>query len=95
VWAVPVDRPDGPYNVARAVRLTDESLYAGRLVQNRDGQWFLFAFLHVDSEGKFIGALSDPLAVSWGADGDLRVDDGRFDALRVGELPLRATSTRP
>ena len=78
VWAVPIDRPEGPYDISRAKRLTDESLYAGRLVHARDGRWFLFAFLNVDENGQFIGALSDPLPVSWGPDGHLRVDDARF-----------------
>lgn len=95
VWAVPIDRPDGPYDISRAVRLTDESLYAGRLVQARGGQWFLFAFLHVDPAGEFIGALSDPLPVSWGADGNLRVTDGRFDDLDETEIPLTAARSNP
>lgn len=83
VWAVTIDDPNGPFPIDRAVRLTDESLYAGRLIQHRSGQWFLFAFCHVDADGEFVGALSDPIPVSWGSDGDLRVTDGRFDHLRT------------
>jgi beta-fructofuranosidase len=90
VWAVPI--PDGAasFPIDRAVRLTDESLYAGRLVQDRAGEWFLFAFHHVDADGAFIGALSDPIPVSWGPDGDLRVTDGRFDHLRHHEDVVQA-----
>jgi beta-fructofuranosidase len=95
VWAVPLERPEGPYDIRRAVRLTDESLYAGRLVKARDGQWMLFAFLNVDSSGDFVGALSDPLPVSWGADGHLRVTDGRFDDLRRAGTALPTTLTTP
>ena len=91
IWAVSIDGPDGPYDISRAVRLTDESLYAGRLVQARTGEWHLFAFLNVDPTGQFIGALSDPIPVSWGSDGNLRVSDGRFDHLREGDLPLPIT----
>jgi beta-fructofuranosidase len=81
VWSVPVDRPTGPYDITRATRLTDESLYAGRLLQDRDGAWWLFAFEHVDDAGTFVGALSDPMPVGWDASGRLRVTDGRFDDL--------------
>ncbi|WP_454042273.1 glycosyl hydrolase family 32 [Cellulosimicrobium sp. Marseille-Q8652] len=81
VWAVPVDSATGPYDVEKARRLTDESLYAGRLVQDRDGAWWLFAFHHVDDTGAFVGSLSDPLPVGWAPDGRLHVSDGRFDHL--------------
>lgn len=81
VWSVPVDSPTGPYDITRATRLTDESLYAGRLLQDRDGAWWLFAFHHVDENGSFIGSLSDPLPVGWDGNGRLHVTDGRFDHL--------------
>ena len=80
VWSVPVDSPTGPFDIASATRLTDESLYAGRLLQDRAGQWWLFAFNHVDENGAFVGSLSDPMPVGWD-DGRLRVTDGRFDGL--------------
>lgn len=81
VWSVPVDSPTGPYDITGATRLTDESLYAGRLLQDRGGAWWLFAFEHVDETGAFVGALSDPLPVGWDETGRLRVTDGRFDHL--------------
>lgn len=81
VWSVPVDSATGPYDTSKASRLTDESLYAGRLLQDRDGAWWLFAFHHVDSDGAFVGSLSDPMPVGWDATGRLRVTDGRFDHL--------------
>lgn len=93
VWAVPIDGPAGPYDITRAERLTDESLYAGRLVQDRDGRWVLFAFLHVDPDGQFVGALSDPLPVSWSSDGRLRVADGRFD--HIHDTAVSASTTNP
>ncbi|GAB3095462.1 glycosyl hydrolase family 32 [Isoptericola nanjingensis] len=81
VWSVPVDSATGPYDIAAATRLTDESLYAGRLLQDRDGAWWLFAFHHVDADGAFVGSLSDPMPVGWAANGGLHVTDGRFDHL--------------
>jgi beta-fructofuranosidase len=92
VWAVTIDDPNAPLPIDRAVRLTDESLYAGRLIQHRSGQWFLFAFHHVDADGEFVGALSDPIPVSWGSDGDLRVTDGRFDHLRTNAPAAQPSS---
>lgn len=80
VWSVSVDSATGPFDIAKATRLTDESLYAGRLLRDRDGAWWLFAFHHVDAAGHFVGSLSDPLPVGWD-NGRLRVTDGRFDHL--------------
>lgn len=79
VWSVPIDCPTGPYDITKATRLTDETKYAGRLLQDRQGAWWLLAFDHVDASGVFIGSLSDPMPVAWGDDGRLRVADGRFD----------------
>jgi beta-fructofuranosidase len=61
VWALRPERLLGPYDVTRAVRLTDESLYSGRVVQDRDGRWRFLAFHNTDRSGAFVGALSDPL----------------------------------
>jgi len=61
VWVLRPDSLLGPYDVGRATRLTDESLYVGKLVQRRDGQWVLLAFVNQDADGAFVGALSDPL----------------------------------
>jgi beta-fructofuranosidase len=32
-----------PFDVAPAVRLTDESVYSGRLIRDRSGQWVMLA----------------------------------------------------
>lgn len=72
-WCLPVDDPLGPYDPARATRLTDESLYSGRLVQARDGTWMLLAFHNLDDDGQFVGELTDPTPVAWTADHTLTV----------------------
>lgn len=69
VWCVPTDGPLGPYDMGRAVRVTDESLYSGRLIRDRAGRWVLLAFEHADGSGGFVGEISDPMPVSWAADG--------------------------
>jgi beta-fructofuranosidase len=48
--------------------LTGPELYAGRLVQDRTGQWNLMAFHNIDEDGRFIGALSEPIPVAWDED---------------------------
>ncbi|MGV8910824.1 MAG: hypothetical protein ACOH1Y_17755 [Propionicimonas sp.] len=65
IWTVPVNSPTGPFNLSRATRLTGPELYAGRLVQDRTGQWNLMAFHNVGDDGRFIGALSQPIPVAW------------------------------
>lgn len=61
VWVVRPDSLLGPYAVASAARLTDETLYVGKLVRRRDGTWVLLAFINQDTDGVFVGSLSDPL----------------------------------
>jgi beta-fructofuranosidase len=60
VWVLRPDALLGPYDVTHAVRLTDESLYSGRLVMDRSGSWRLLAFNNQDRSGAFVGSLSDP-----------------------------------
>ncbi len=69
VWVVRPDSLLGPYDVARATRLTDESLYVGKLVQRRDGTWVVLAFVNQDTDGVFVGSVSDPIELPrpWGS----------------------------
>jgi len=60
--------PDGfdePYPIADAVRLVDDSLYAGRIIQDRAGQAVLLAFANGGAHGAFGGAITDPIPVAW------------------------------
>lgn len=68
VWSVPVDGPGCPVDVAAAVRLTDESLYVGRVVHHAGAAYFL-AFRHQDEAGRFVGGVIDPVPVTWRPDG--------------------------
>lgn len=72
VWAFPADSLAGPFDTADAYRLTDEQLYVGRLVQDRDGHWQFLAFRNNDGAGGFVGEITDPRPVAW-ADGRLVV----------------------
>jgi len=79
VWCVPAYDVRGPFDVERAVRITDESLYSGRLVRDRAGRWVMLAFHNVrrlrDGSRVFAGELSDPMPVAWSADGAALVVD--------------------
>jgi len=70
VWAVAGDSLLGPYDVARARPVTDDALYAGRLVRDRNGAWVMLAF-HNQGAAGFVGAISDPIPVRWSAEGGL------------------------
>jgi len=64
VWFLRPDSLLGPYDVTQANRLTDDSLYVGKLVQDRGGRWVLLAFVNKGPDGQFVGSISDPLPVA-------------------------------
>jgi sucrose-6-phosphate hydrolase SacC (GH32 family) len=64
IWVAPAEGPLGPFDIAGAVELTDDTYYSGKLLRPRDGgDWLLFGFLHTGTDGKFVGAISDPMPV--------------------------------
>jgi beta-fructofuranosidase len=71
VWAVPSESILGPFDIYDAKLITDDKLYAGRMIQNRESQWLFLAFANDDAEGNFVGHLADPMSVTWQADGTL------------------------
>jgi beta-fructofuranosidase len=73
IWALELDDLTGPYDVGRAHLLHDESLYVGKLVRRRDGDWCLLAFRNIGPDG-FVGEITDPIPVRWDADGRLALD---------------------
>lgn len=60
-WVATADSATGPYDLANATLLVDESLYSGRLVRNREGDWLLLAFENMTERGGFVGRISDPM----------------------------------
>jgi beta-fructofuranosidase len=68
IWSVEIDGPGARVDLGRATRLTDESLYAGRLVRDRAGAWQLLAFVNEDEHHEFGGWICDPVPVQWGVD---------------------------
>ncbi len=68
VWSVPVDGPGAVVDVAAAVRLTDESLYVGKVVHHEAAAYFM-AFRNSGPDHEFVGGLIDPVLVGWRPDG--------------------------
>ncbi len=63
VYSIPVREDLDDINFENATLFPDTSLYASRLVQDKDGGWNLIAFINrVDDE--FIGELCDPIPVT-------------------------------
>ena len=73
IWAVTGDSLLGPFDTSKARLVTDESLYAGRIVKDPHGRWQLLAFHNRGAGGRFVGGLCDPMPVHL-ADGTLKVD---------------------
>ncbi len=65
IWTVAVEGPGFQVDLRRAVRLTSEDLYVGKLVRDRFGAWQLLAFQNRDATGSFTGGLIDPIPVVW------------------------------
>lgn len=80
VWAVPVDGPGAPVDLDRAVRLTSEDLYVGKLVSLRDGSSRFLAFQNRDEAGAFSGGVTPLLRIEWLPDGS---------GLRLLDVPRR------
>lgn len=70
IWAARAAGPLGPYAIAEAQLLTDDSLYVGKLVQRRDSKEHVFLAFCNESPDGFVGAITDPIPA--------RVVDGRL-----------------
>jgi hypothetical protein len=63
IWSLLTDSPTGPFDIAKATPLTDDSLYVGRLIRDPSGTWVLLAFRNEGPSG-FVGAISDPISIT-------------------------------
>jgi beta-fructofuranosidase len=56
----------GPYDLAGARLVTDESLYVRRLLRRRDdSEWVMFAFHNLAADCSFVGSIRHPMPVRW------------------------------
>jgi beta-fructofuranosidase len=60
-FSCPADSPFGPYHFDRAQMISDQLLYAGRIVKDRDGVWNLLAFKHGPNDSEIGGWICDPI----------------------------------
>lgn len=61
VWAMRPEQLLGPYDPTAARQITDHSLYVGRVIQDRSGEWVMLAFHNEGADGAFVGWISDPI----------------------------------
>jgi beta-fructofuranosidase len=73
VWAAAGESLLGPFDIPGATRLTDESLYAARIIRDRADRWVMLAFRNTDESGRFVGEIIDPIPVSHAVEGGLEV----------------------
>jgi len=64
IWVAEGKSLLGTWDIRQAQLLTDESLYAGRAVKDRAGDWMLMAIRNISPAGEFIGEISDPLPLT-------------------------------
>lgn len=76
IYVAPALGPAGPFAIEQSSRLVSEALYAGRLVQRRDGTWVLLGFEMDEPARRFRGVICDPIPVHWDeGSGTLTVSD--------------------
>lgn len=61
VWLLEASAVTGPFDLASARLVSDETRYSGRMVRRRDGTWVWLAFHNVDGDGRFVGVVGDPV----------------------------------
>jgi beta-fructofuranosidase len=70
VWYMPVASFTGPIDPGAARLLATQKIYAGRIVQQRSGQWALMGF---ENGPPFTGRISDPIPIVVHPDGSLSI----------------------
>ncbi len=73
IWVAPARSVLGPFDLAAASPVTDDSLYVGKLVRDPSGAWVMLAFHNKDTDGQFGGTLTNPIPVKW--DGNTLIID--------------------
>ncbi|MEW1648682.1 glycosyl hydrolase family 32 [Streptomyces sp. NPDC091219] len=63
IWSIPAPCLLGPYPAQKAQLVVGESLYSGRVVQDRTGRSMMLAFANTDAGGIFPGTIGDPFPV--------------------------------
>ncbi len=67
----------GPFSLSTEEFMVGDlqkSLYSGKIIQDPAGDWKFMAFLNNDSDGSFVGKISDPMPVTFTEDQKILVD---------------------
>ncbi len=70
--------PLGPFSSENSGFLGEDtigSLYAGKVIQGPDHQWYFMAFRNADSDGNFIGGICSPIKIIQQPDGSLILEE--------------------
>jgi len=70
------DHPLGPFHQPEHdVLFGDEqgSAYAGKLIQDKDGQWVLMTSIVYNSSGVYVGDISNPLPINFQKNGEMSI----------------------
>ena len=62
-YSVPVGKNLASVDFRKARAFEEQLVYAGRLVRDNDGRWFLLGFVN-EVDGEFIGEICDPIPVT-------------------------------
>lgn len=87
--------PDGPYELVEEPFFAGDDvghLYGGRTVTGPDGTLVFMAFLNHASDGRFIGAISDPMPIWTTQEGLLRIDASQYGINTRREGDVAASS---
>ncbi|MEN9752556.1 MAG: hypothetical protein RL670_247, partial [Actinomycetota bacterium] len=63
VWSKVIGSPIEPIDMRNAQLYPNYDIYAARVVQGKDGAWFLIGFVN-EVDGEFVGELCDPIPVT-------------------------------
>ena len=63
----------GPFDLNNAELIDAQHIYAGRIVQDRSGQWNLLGFVNKGKDGRFVGEICDPIPLTLTDRGTLQV----------------------
>ena len=63
IWVAEAASPLGPFDLAGATLLADDRFYVGKIVRDPAGDPVLLAFINRGDDGRFVGAITDPMPV--------------------------------
>ncbi len=72
-YSAPASSLLGPFDMKNAELIDAPHIYAGRIIQDRAGQWNLLGFINKGKDGRFVGEICDPIPLVLTDRGTLQV----------------------